>query len=362
MKFTKGWGDIDPCYPLTEGPDPKKTRLVDPCVVDYDLDPGEVVAEPNHWRVHPIVTPNDIAEYVPEFGSDKFWSEFVDVCRRRQESHLVKEHRTKLSDDPILKRLQDHPNLTSDNYISPLFNSQITDARVGGSRVHQDFPSELSTLCVPHMQGKWRDGLVPSTDNLDFATRPLLLADVIGWAPKAVNATVFALKWYFGQPRPEEVFYAWLNGEDIDVPDWVDGILIDLFSDRLKYLRWDANGFLEYNSNIIAQHRFTQYLEGSPFHPSCPAMHGGVAGTNVFFPVLFDLSNSPDLRQDLDLACYNWSHFRDDAGVHYRSDSDLGLEVGSRVIRELLPAKLAEFGACPDEVRELIACDIKSWV
>ena len=370
MHFRKGW-PAEPEYPLSKKTKFKDVRAVDPTVIDYDLDPGQVVAEKNYWRVHPYVTPQDVEAFVPEFGSDKFWGEFVDVARRRQSKHLERLGGVKPSTFPALDRLHRHPAIP-DRYISNILaDSGIHNARDLAARVHLDFPSEMGTLCVSHMGSNWRDDLFASTDNLDFATRPLLLADLIGWAPKAVNPTVFALKWHFGQPRPEEVFYAWLVGdEDLCMPDWVDAALIDLYGMNLDLLRGYAEDFLRYDGTN-SWTNFTQYTEGSPFHPSCPAMHGGVAGTGDIFPLVYDLDDRSDsvegdlnrrLMDEIHLTCYNWSHGRDDAGVHFFSDSNLGLEVGSRVMMATLPAKCAEFGADPARVLDIVTANKVDWV
>ena len=92
------------------------------------------------------------------------------------------------------------------------------------------------------------------------------------------------------------------------------------------------------------------YPEGSPTHPSYPAAHATIAGAcatvlKAFFNEEFEIPDSvqassdglsldpwtsPRLRlgNEIDKLASNVSFGRDAAGVHYRSDSSRGLELG----------------------------------
>ena len=377
MQFSKGWHDVEPCYPLVEGPDPSKTSLVDPTVVDTSLDVGEVVVERNNYRVHPYVLPDDVACHVPEYGSDQFWVEFVDVVRRRTDTANVRyRYDNDDNNSGVMKDYFKHPDLKDMPLLSDVFAAtNFFTAAIGAKWVHKDFPTELSLRCLNHVGfSRWRDDLIPSTNNLDFYSKQIICSELVGWVVRMVNSTAFALKWHFGQPRPEEVFAAWYGNlvgspspeaKNFECPQWVDAALrtcvesINFYDENVKISPLqDGNA---YSADVISR-AFTAYPEGCPNHPSAPAMHGGGAGTNLLLSVLMDFSDEPDIKRQIDLACHNWSHFRDDAGVHYASDSDLGLEVGARIIAATLPTKLAEFGADIDHVSEIIAANKVDWV
>ena len=100
------------------------------------------------------------------------------------------------------------------------------------------------------------------------------------------------------------------------------------------------------------------YAEGSPMHPSYPAGHAVIAGActtllKMFYAeaawstisndvwhsvngtdrVEFDMDghNALTIHGELNKIAANISRGRDFAGVHYRTDSDLGMELGEKV-------------------------------
>lgn len=71
---------------------------------------------------------------------------------------------------------------------------------------------------------------------------------------------------------------------------------------------------------------FTQYPEGSPNHPSWPAMHSAASSASLWLAVVADLTDEQYcqvLRTDHSVA-----YARTVAGVHYPGDNIAGLNMG----------------------------------
>jgi hypothetical protein len=71
---------------------------------------------------------------------------------------------------------------------------------------------------------------------------------------------------------------------------------------------------------------FTQYPEGSPNHPSWPAMHSAASSASLWLAVVANLTDDQYcqvLRTDHAVA-----YARTVAGVHYTADNIAGLNMG----------------------------------
>ena len=152
----------------------------------------------------------------------------------------------------------------------------------------------------------------------------------------AVAPINFAAKWYVGQMRPEEMAWKIASGEvpKEDVP----------------------NDIYEMISGMKLQNAtsFTQYPEGSPKHPSWPAMHSAASSASLWLAVVADLTPEQYcqvLRTDFAVA-----YARTVAGVHYPGDNVGGLDMGQAVIAHELADHLVEtYGAAKAAVEEKIA-------
>jgi len=161
----------------------------------------------------------------------------------------------------------------------------------------------------------------------DFIGMQVRMAAINAWSFETVGPINFFLKWYFGVPRPEEV--AWLvTTKKITVDDNV-------------FLK----GYADVIRNILAMDLkdatdFTAYpMEGSPTHPSFPAMHSAGSTCSLWVPVVYKLTKEQylqTLRTD-----YGIAFARTTAGVHYPNDNLAGLNIGQRIIRDKLPTFLA---------------------
>ena len=162
------------------------------------------------------------------------------------------------------------------------------------------------------------------------------LADLNTWAIGAVAPTNFHLKWFVGRPRLEELAYKIAEGELTAN----DGVPQDIIS---KIESMDLNSATA----------FTAYDEGSPTHPSWPAMHSAASSASFWLAVALDLSEEQyceALRVD-----YAVSYARTVAGVHYPTDNIAGLNLGQQIMAEQLADHFeGKYGSDRDEVQAKI--------
>ena len=150
-----------------------------------------------------------------------------------------------------------------------------------------------------------------------------LLAKLNTWAMEAVSPIGFMIKWYEGVPRPEEVAYL-IARNKYTAADGVPQRLIDKI----------------HSMKLRSAHDFTAYEEGSPTHPSWPAMHAAGSTCSFWLPAVATVTPEQyceALRVDLAVA-----YARSVAGVHYKQDNYAGLNLGMHIIKEKFPKYMAE--------------------
>lgn len=164
------------------------------------------------------------------------------------------------------------------------------------------------------------------------------MAAINAWSLEAVGPINFYLKWRFGVPRPEEV--AWLIKSD--------NITVDDVPKANRPLIKEIKGM-----KLEKATDFTAYKEGSPTHPSFPAMHSAGSTCSLWVPTLYKLTREQYLetiRMD-----YAVAFARTVAGVHYPQDNIAGLNIGQRIIRDKLPHYLMhQYGYNYDMVRRKV--------
>merc|ERR550539_888046 len=207
----------------------------------------------------------------------------------------------------------------------------------GALAVEKDFPSKYPTKLIEQFLAEGVEfdaNIVPHYTMDDFVNKQVMLSRVIGWAVSVVSPTAFAAKWRRGRPRPEEVAKAIIDGDPR-----VAGAPSDVVA-RVQALNLTKTGAADY----------TAYTNGSPKHPSWPAMHSAASTASVYLPVVLNLTASQLLEaQRLDCAI---ATFRSFAGVHYESDNMAGLAIGQEVIRAELPKMLQnQYKSNPAKVR-----------
>ena len=164
----------------------------------------------------------------------------------------------------------------------------------------------------------------PFRSVVDFIGTEVRIAAINAWAFEAVAATNFMLKWHIGMPRPEEVAWMISNGAFTSAADGVPEDLVALIQ----------------SMNLEHAADFTAYMDGSPMHPSYPAMHSAGSTCSYWLPVI--CKTTPEQFCEALRVDYAVSYGRTVAGVHYQQDNIAGLNIGQRIVREQLPDMLAE--------------------
>ena len=148
--------------------------------------------------------------------------------------------------------------------------------------VHMDNPLDLGkAIHAWLLRNNYRPILSTTTGHVEFLDNVCEAMRIMtNYVTDALDKS-FAVKYYYGVARPEEV--------------------------------------LSYN--------MTYYSEGCPTHPSFPAGHGAAAGgTAKYFLDYFDLDS--DAIFVVRTSAYIWAMARSLAGVHYAQDNLAGLWVG----------------------------------
>jgi membrane-associated phospholipid phosphatase len=215
------------------------------------------------------------------------------------------------------------------------------DIHAVAAAVHDEFPGELQVELITWLVSQnvpLDTNIIPFRSKSDFVGRTVAMATMNTWAIGAVSPFNFYLKWYAGRPRPEEVAYK-IYTRELTVQE--DGVPPDLV-------------LLIDQMNLTTPMQFTAYPEGSPRHPSWPAMHSAASSASFWLAVMFNLT--PEQYCEALRLDYAVAFARTCAGVHYRTDNIAGLNLGQVLMAELLPDHLAQmYGSDPDKVRAKIA-------
>ena len=185
--------------------------------------------------------------------------------------------------------------------------------------------------------------IIPPRSKAEFLHGIVMLADLNTWSIGTVGPSSFGAKWYAGRPRPEEIAYKIATGElglDQGVPQRI--------IDKIESMQ------------LQTAEEFTAYPEGSPRHPSWPAMHSAASQASFWLAVVLDLTLAQLVEaKRVDHAV---AMARTIAGVHYRTDNMFGLNLGVKVIADMLPDYLSErYGSKKDAVRAKINALKWSW-
>ena len=176
--------------------------------------------------------------------------------------------------------------------------------------------------------------VIPFVSDVDFVNGPVMLAELVPWAIARVSRINFGIKYFVGRARPEEVAYKIHQGEITTGPP---AALVD----EIAAL------------NLTSAESFTAYPEGSPMHPSWPAMHSAGSAASLWLAVVLEL----DEKQwcEVKLTDYAVSYARTVAGVHYFSDNIAGLQLGQEIVARRLPKYLHDnYGSSMERVEEKI--------
>lgn len=335
IRFNKNLENFD--YPLTQ-------QQID--LVENSSSVGLRLATDPRVLVLPTELPTPT---YPEDGID-FWSELYDVVRATSLSKKsVKfDSNTDHYDNVDWFKINSNILIPGKPFVSETIKKiyGVKYTGQGAELVHADFPTDILTNLAKNLmsQGAKLRKILPNVEYKRFTDGVVMLGHSIGWAVHTVSPSAFAAKWHFGRPRPEEVIHNFCNGQ-YDVPEVIARALDEcLDMDKVK----------------LNAANFTMYPEGAPMHPAYPAMHGAAAGAGVLFNVLFDLTDNQ--KDEVRRTMANIALFRDFAGVHYKSDSLVGLELGEMVMIKALPSFLANYGADPVEVAAIAQAERSNWL
>jgi len=172
------------------------------------------------------------------------------------------------------------------------------------------------------------------------------------WAIDIIAPTNFAAKYFVGRARPEEI--AWSVHcslpENIYVSACASAIKLNVTNPAIV----PASVISKIRSMALtSMQSFTGYPEGSPVHPSWPAMHSAASSISLWLPVVANLTSEQWLEaKKTDMAT---AMARTVAGVHYRDDNIVGLNMGQEIVARELPQYLAfKYGSDPMKVRNKI--------
>lgn len=189
--------------------------------------------------------------------------------------------------------------------------------------------------------------IVPSLNTVDFLRYEVALAELNTWAIAMIGPVNFGTKWTGGRARPEEIAWYIARHNDSANDMITRGIPEDIVMNVLAM-------------NLTHPHEFTAYPEGSPTHPSWPAMHSAASVVSFWLPLVMELT--PEQICEAKALDWSVSYGRTIAGVHFPADNTFGLNLGQEMLAMQLPNFLErEFGANPADVRLKIASLRHDW-
>lgn len=209
--------------------------------------------------------------------------------------------------------------------------------------VHDEYPGYWHNVLL---QSLWKEGLkmdysiMPYLSRVDFVGTTIRLADLNTWAVGVVCPPNFLIKWTVGKLRPEEAAFQIAKDLMEDVPTTLTQLIKSM--------------------NLSTPEQYTAYPEGSPAHPSFPAMHSASSAASLWLSVVADLT--PEQYCQVLLVDYGIAFARTVAGVHYASDNIAGLNLGQHLVAQTLPGHLAkQYGVNDTAVKAKIAKMRFNW-
>lgn len=208
---------------------------------------------------------------------------------------------------------------------------QVADA------VHDEYPGYWQAELLKNL---WAEGvsidyeILPFRSRLDFIGLQVRLADLNTWAIGIVSAPNFCLKWSAGRARPEEIVHMIARGELMETHGVPENLVVKVRS-----------------MGLTSAQSFTAYDEGSPVHPSWPAMHSAASSASLWLAVVLNLT--PDQYCEALRVDFAVSYARTVAGVHYPTDNIAGLNLGTEIMHERLADHLSQaYGSDANKVQE----------
>ena len=212
------------------------------------------------------------------------------------------------------------------------------DIHDAAEAVNNEYPGYHQQIMIEWLwlQGVTLDpDIIPFRSKRDFIGLQVGMANLNTWAVGVVSPINFNLKWSMGRPRPEEVAWLIATGES------THGVPLDIV-EKIKSM------------NLKNAAEFTAYKNGSPTHPSWPAMHSAASSASMWIAVVLN-DLTPQQYCEALRVDYAVSYARTIAGVHYPSDNIAGLNLGQQILKEKLADHVSTmFGSDRDVVQAKI--------
>lgn len=252
-----------------------------------------------------------ILDYPLHPTSDKnspYWRDFLHVCKVQ------------------VARMR-NPNASPSSIGMPLpdiwYGYSLADV---AEAVHDEYPNIHQATNIARMLGLGGVlidiSVIPQRSNSQFLRGPIMLADLNTFALRVIAPHSFAVKYAIGRSRPEEIAFAISNGE---IP--FENLPLDVQQAMSAIDK-------RFDGGLPTAPQFTAYIEGSPDHPSWPAMHSAASQTSFWMSVVLNLTH--DQLCQARLVDYSVAYARTVAGVHFPSDNLDGLNLGQEVLASLL--------------------------
>lgn len=276
---------------------------------ECDIPLGELIQAAGGWPTHPTSS-NNIA----------FWDELFEVVQ-------AQEYRLRDEDPEKLLKL---PAIWT--------NYTIHDV---AEAVHDEFPGSHHVNLILQLLREGADidrSVLPALSSAAFVRGVVALSDLNTWAVGTVAPHNFQVKWAAGRARPEEVAFWIFETQEEELID--KNVPMELIR-RIKAM------------SLTDAPSFTAYPEGSPKHPSWPAMHSAASVSSLWLSAVMDLTEAQ--KCEVMAVDYAVAYARTVAGVHYPTDNISGLNMGSEILARKLPRYMQErYGSDPDAVRAKI--------
>lgn len=246
--------------------------------------------------------------------SSPFWDDFREVVQV-QEKRLANVPASTIMSLPFIWKdfnLTQIADAVHNKVLGTYHIEMITKLLAAGAKVDQE--------------------IIPFACAVEFIRGIVMLSFLNTWTVATVAPLNFGIKYYVGRARPEEVAYSIQTGAITAPKDIVDAIA---------------------ERNLSAAVNFTAYPEGSPQHPSWPAMHSAASSASLWLAVVMNLTD--DQYCEVKRLDYAISYARTVSGVHFPTDNIAGLNIGQEIIARKLPGELKRmYGSNKSMVKEKI--------
>lgn len=266
----------------------------------------------------------------PTYWGSTFWAQLEDVI-----------------DAQIQRRANENAPCSSSNHMKKLPSWwKFFSLKDCADAVHDEFPGIHHIDLIKKFLGEGMEtdsSIIPDRCETPFLRGPVMLGDLNAWSVGVVGPLNFAAKYFVGYPRPEEVVYK-------------------IYTNELNATHGVPQGIIDKVRNFTLANApdFTAYPEGSPQHPSWPAMHSAASSASLWLAVVGNLTPEQECEaRKIDNAV---ASARTVAGVHYQWDNCGGLDMGQEVIARFLGDYLEEkYGADKAAVNAKIAQKRFDW-